>query len=302
MMMLMDLPRSRSRSPAPLESSGKREITPKHTHMPVMPGVELPQATKRGSSFCQRAEEQPSTNVDDLSSSSVDKGIDHQIIDSLLSRRKTPFETEESVSDLRRVPRIPPPEVDKFMKSSHSSTLNEVNTVGEDAQSARNTTSVTAVTILSRRMEDPEPPEMNVERIIPNEEEAHREKEQSIQHPTLVTAWPSVSNRVEEAEPPTVNVRRNTLKLVNPATRGPSLQSLANKTVDTMAPIITNMAPPPVPRVSDRRGRVNTRVDTEENQSLGGPVTEGGPWSRESFDLFGSWRPQEQRLLPQASA
>jgi hypothetical protein len=85
-------------------------------------------------------------------------------------------------------------------------------------------------------------------------------------------------------------------KLVNPATRGLSVQMTANRTVNTRVPTFNGLpstAPPP-PRISSRPGRIPAQDEALPNRSVRGPVKEvtpGGPWSRESFDLFGSWRP-----------
>ena len=85
-------------------------------------------------------------------------------------------------------------------------------------------------------------------------------------------------------------------KLVNPATRGLSVQMTANRTVNARVPAFSgppSMAPPP-PRISSRPRRIPVQDEVLSNRSVRGPVKEvtaGGPWSRESFDLFGSWRP-----------
>lgn len=85
-------------------------------------------------------------------------------------------------------------------------------------------------------------------------------------------------------------------KLVNPATRGLSVQMTANRTVNARVPTFNGLpstAPPP-PRISSRPGRIPAQDEALPNRSVRGlvkEVTPGGPWSRESFDLFGSWRP-----------
>jgi len=79
-------------------------------------------------------------------------------------------------------------------------------------------------------------------------------------------------------------------RLANPATRGPSVQVTARRTVDTiaMAPEVSSMLPPP--RNIGWPGVNLTNAVAEPRRE---PVDEAscGPWSRESFDLFGSWRP-----------
>ena len=85
-------------------------------------------------------------------------------------------------------------------------------------------------------------------------------------------------------------------KLANPATRGLSVQMTANRTINALAPAFTGLPTmaPPQPRISTRPGRIPAPDKALEKRSMKEPVEEvppGGPWSRESFDLFGSWRP-----------
>ena len=79
-------------------------------------------------------------------------------------------------------------------------------------------------------------------------------------------------------------------RLVNPATRGKSLQTIAKETIDAVAPAFDDTHTSSLPIVSAQLGRVIGNDDTA-NASLPwrkAPLT--GPWSREAFDLFGSWR------------
>jgi hypothetical protein len=76
-------------------------------------------------------------------------------------------------------------------------------------------------------------------------------------------------------------------RLINPATRGMSISNTAKKTLPALATGANIMAPPPLETIS--KGGVNN------SNVVGNPnVEEKGPWSRESFDLFGSWRPPTQ--------
>ncbi|PQE05081.1 meiotic chromosome segregation protein [Rutstroemia sp. NJR-2017a BVV2] len=76
-------------------------------------------------------------------------------------------------------------------------------------------------------------------------------------------------------------------RLINPATRGMSISNTAKKTLPALATGANIMAPPPLGIIS--RGAVNnSNVVGNQNPE------EKGPWSRESFDLFGSWRPPTQ--------
>lgn len=91
-------------------------------------------------------------------------------------------------------------------------------------------------------------------------------------------------------------------RVINFATRGPSIKVMANKTIDTMAPPAFNvMMPkmPPPPQSSSSTTRQETVVTTaEEKTGIAGSLAETqvcGPWSRESFDLFGSWKPPPGR-------
>jgi hypothetical protein len=99
----------------------------------------------------------------------------------------------------------------------------------------------------------------------------------------------------EEAVAPVVTGNIPKARLVNPATRGKSLQTLAANTVDSLAPVFGLIPPPPPPRITTHLQRnLERNVAAEEGASSGGYVGErtiAGPWSRESFDLFGSWLP-----------
>ena len=86
------------------------------------------------------------------------------------------------------------------------------------------------------------------------------------------------------------------VRLVNPATRGKSLQTIAANTVDSLAPAFSLMPPPPAaPRITSRPQRnLGRNFVAEERPPPGGYTgdrTMAGPWSRESYDLFGSWLP-----------
>jgi hypothetical protein len=100
----------------------------------------------------------------------------------------------------------------------------------------------------------------------------------------------------------TLNSRRMTMataniapRLVNPATRGPSIQMTANRAVNATSLALIGMhPPPPVPGSRYRVGAIPEQSDVGASRAPRAPakaVTLGGPWSRESFDLFGAWRP-----------
>ena len=101
----------------------------------------------------------------------------------------------------------------------------------------------------------------------------------------------------EKGVSPAANGKVDTPKarLVNPATRGKSLQTIAAHTVDSLAPafsLVPPLAPPPPQRITTRPQR--NAVAEEKRPPQGGYVggrTIAGPWSRESYDLFGSWLP-----------
>jgi hypothetical protein len=106
----------------------------------------------------------------------------------------------------------------------------------------------------------------------------------------------SISDTSDQAIPTVPNVRTGQpkAKLVNPATRGPTVQMTANRTVNTLVPAFNALPimPPPL-RTSIRAGRSLAQDESLENRAKERvkEVAPGGPWSRESFDLFGTWRP-----------
>ncbi|TVY41520.1 Uncharacterized protein LOCC1_G006514 [Lachnellula occidentalis] len=86
------------------------------------------------------------------------------------------------------------------------------------------------------------------------------------------------------------------VKIPNPATRGKSLQETVAESNDAMAQSLKAVMPPPAPRISSRPVDrvVSARNDVDvliEGQQTGSDGVSLGPWSRESFDLFGSWKP-----------
>ncbi|KAG9245909.1 hypothetical protein BJ878DRAFT_324285 [Calycina marina] len=118
-----------------------------------------------------------------------------------------------------------------------------------------------------------------------------------------VNSQPQVVNSVvEQAYDQPLNAGLPRARIANPATRGQSIQATANKTVDFLAqtnnPLPKDMLPPP-PVITT----VNSRRTTDKESTLPASIVSaktfmGGPWSRESFDLFGSWRPPEREALP----
>lgn len=84
------------------------------------------------------------------------------------------------------------------------------------------------------------------------------------------------------------------VRLVNPATRGRSLHTLAASAVDMRVPVFNPLGPRPPPITNQPRTSVvmNERVaGRAAAASTVAKIGPDGPWSRESFDLFGSWRP-----------
>ncbi|KAE8454528.1 hypothetical protein EG329_000151 [Mollisiaceae sp. DMI_Dod_QoI] len=76
--------------------------------------------------------------------------------------------------------------------------------------------------------------------------------------------------------------------LINPATRGRSVQSLAANTIVAQEPTFNVMAPP-LPQLSSRADTINGRNDVARDCGAAlKEASDGGPWSREAFDLFDS--------------
>jgi hypothetical protein len=102
------------------------------------------------------------------------------------------------------------------------------------------------------------------------------------------------SSKIKVQAPNIIRMDPPKSKLVNPATRGRSLHTIAKETVDALAPAFNAMPPSPPPRIPARPGRVIGNDDTVASippREPLGDVPVSGPWSREAFDLFGSWRP-----------
>ncbi|KAF7899583.1 hypothetical protein EAF00_003919 [Botryotinia globosa] len=81
-------------------------------------------------------------------------------------------------------------------------------------------------------------------------------------------------------------------RIINPATRGMSIQKTAKRTLHALSPPVNQMGPPAA-ILGGLGSRRNTTNDITGN--LGSERDLKGPWSRESFDLFGSWRPPTQQ-------
>lgn len=87
-------------------------------------------------------------------------------------------------------------------------------------------------------------------------------------------------------------------KIINPATRGRSLHAIAVSTVDALATGFNAAMAPPAPRALSRINQPNSREDAVVGRAYTTPVlrredSQVGPWSRESFDLFGDWKPPQ---------
>ncbi|ESZ96335.1 hypothetical protein SBOR_3267 [Sclerotinia borealis F-4128] len=80
-------------------------------------------------------------------------------------------------------------------------------------------------------------------------------------------------------------------RLTNPATRRISIQKTAERTLHALAPAVNHMGPPAaifggLGSGSNTTSKTSAKSVGDSGNQLGGK----GPWSRESFDLFGSWR------------
>ncbi|QSZ37289.1 hypothetical protein DSL72_009383 [Monilinia vaccinii-corymbosi] len=84
-------------------------------------------------------------------------------------------------------------------------------------------------------------------------------------------------------------------RIINPATRGMSIQKTAKRTLHALAAAVNQMDPPAAIFGGPGSGRNTTSNTSATNVGDLGHETVGkGPWSRESFDLFGLWRPPVQ--------
>lgn len=108
----------------------------------------------------------------------------------------------------------------------------------------------------------------------------------------------SVDNTSDLTIPTMPNARKGQpkAKLANPATRGLSVQMTANRTVNALVPACGGLPsmPPPLPlrtSIQPSRTLAQDKFLASRMKEPVKKVTPGGPWSRESFDLFGSWGP-----------
>ncbi|CAD6444217.1 7857a119-93db-43f4-afd1-8f112b2b88f1-CDS [Sclerotinia trifoliorum] len=100
------------------------------------------------------------------------------------------------------------------------------------------------------------------------------------------------ANQIIEKEAQSHTHGLSTLRIINPATRGISLQKAAKETLHALVPAVNHIGPLAV--ISRGVGSGGEAM----NNTLGDFESERGgkgPWSRESFDLFGSWRPPVQQ-------
>ncbi|KAF7935576.1 hypothetical protein BELL_0155g00040 [Botrytis elliptica] len=84
-------------------------------------------------------------------------------------------------------------------------------------------------------------------------------------------------------------------RIMNPATRGMSIQKTAKRTLHALSPPVNQMGPPAAILGGLGSGRNTTNDITGNLGNLGNERDVKGPWSRESFDLFGPWRPPIQQ-------
>jgi hypothetical protein len=113
---------------------------------------------------------------------------------------------------------------------------------------------------------------------------------------TITSGFRSAQNLHTTSDPAPPNntiINQPRPKLLNPATRGKSLQKTVAESNEAMAQTLKTMPPPaPAPRITSLLSRTEVgRKDRSEGEGGKGGYPLTGPWSRESFDLFGNWRP-----------
>jgi hypothetical protein len=233
MMMLMELPGSRSSAPTNVVGRNRSTSRQPSLDISIEKSVELPQVVEKPTSIFRTEDERPSINLADLSSSPVDSGIDHQTIDALLSRKSIPGREKASIRD-------PEPAPDKVSSN---------------------------IEMAAKRHEAASDPKVNVA----------QERDDSIGRQAVKDPEPAIPSKADQSNVAgsMVNLKRI---IPNPATRGQSVQALASKTLEAVASTLASMPPPSIVPVKSR---------PEESNHAGG----SGPWSRESFDLFVTWKP-----------
>lgn len=266
MMMLMDLPSSRTpmnsgssskevvSTERPLRNDTTRsqdiiEVSGNQDLVAAVEESEISQSKVQKSPFPQA--KRPTINAEDMSSSPIDSGIDHQTIDALLLRRRDSSGVQSSLGSEKKT---------------------ETQAV------------VTQMIIES----EPKLGGLSTENMV-------TEKDKAAEPPTIqepMSRENVVFGKDKATDPPihdVASMERVPPKLTNPASRGQSIRILAPKTLETIPPEATTMQPP---RIIDRLNN-----ELPRSRGVGQPMNDGqadlGPWSRESFDLFGSWRPPQ---------
>jgi len=133
---------------------------------------------------------------------------------------------------------------------------------------------------------EPSPPIAEMPGFDPREEVA--EATRGIKTAAATTRMPTMPN---------TNTDQPKTKLVNPATRGPKIEMTASITVNAIVPALNGLSrmPPPPRTLMRPGGTLNLAQNKFGMADAVKEVTLGGPWSRESFDLFGPWRPPRNK-------
>lgn len=260
---LPDAPGSRSRVPSNSVAEASREIRPQPSPAPMIEGRMLPPRYEREHEPVPDIAQpiQTEITIESLGGKAQKpKQLPHHVINDYQAARehfrnkvKSSVSQQHEIADIPRLPE-PDPEPEQILESIHPAPIvapvvQEANSRGVPLKNSPG----------SRQL------------IGDDVVEEHESSENA--NPVIAAAT-KIYNVPELPVVQNMPARR---VVANPATRGKSIQILAANTVDTLNNPPSIMAPPP--RLSSRTETINGLNDVARG-------LDGGPWSREAFDLF----------------
>ena len=282
MMMLMEL--SSERRSALCESDAMKALKPIGNVPSIIDNVITSRTTDQLDSFCQKQGEllearlngkRPKLDPSELSLPPIDNGIDYHIIDSALSQGGAiPHKVKSVYAPAAQRANIPQEPAAISKVRSVDKVRSGIGDIEEELGLPRSG-SFTPQNVDTAAIEMA----INPLAVINTGREA-----------AAFGSANDLGQRGLAAEPAIITTPK--MRLVNPATERTSFKATTDKTVNREAPAFHELQgiALPLPRISAR----TMTATTKGHIGVGGPARETklhGPWSRESYDLFGAWRP-----------